>query len=166
AVVGERIFQLTWENELGFVYDRASFEPLGTFTYAGEGWGLAHLDGELVMSDGTPTLRFLDPGGCAERRRLTVTANGRPLPQLNALAVVGPELFANVWMTDFIARIDPESGHVVGWIDLRGLLRPWERVRADVLNGIAWDATGRRLFVTGKYWPRLFEIRLVPRAAE
>jgi glutaminyl-peptide cyclotransferase len=154
------LVQLTYQSGIGFVYDRQTFAPKRTFKYSGEGWGLTHDGVELIMSDGTDTLRFLDPATLAERRRLKVTSVGTPVRELNELEYVKGEIFANVWNTDAVARIDPKSGRVVGWIDLSGLLSPRERETTDVLNGIAYDAAGDRLFVTGKLWPRLFEIRL------
>ncbi len=155
------LIQLTWQSGLAFVYDVNTFEPRRTFTYRGEGWGLTHDDAGLIMSDGTDTLRFLDPATFTERRKLRVTANGAAVRDLNELEIVKGELLANVWMTDRIARIDPNTGRVTGWIDLSGLLPARERVSSDqILNGIAYDAKGDRLFVTGKLWPKLFEIRL------
>jgi glutaminyl-peptide cyclotransferase len=158
VVVGSELFQLTWQSGIGFVYDRTTFSPKRTFRYTGEGWGLTYDGSNIVMSDGTDVLRLLDPNTLAERSRLRVTAGGKPLPQLNELEFVEGEILANVWMSDFVARIDPKSGRVRGWIDLRGLLSPRERAATDVLNGIAYDAAGKRLFVTGKLWPRVFEI--------
>src|SRR6202158_3943717 len=154
------LVQLTWKSGVAFVYDRQTFAPRRTFQYSGEGWGLTEDGVGLIMSDGTDTLRFLDPGTFAERRRLKVTALGESLRNLNELEFVKGEIFANVWMTDYVARIDPASGKVTGWIDLRGLLTIRERASADVLNGVAYDASGDRLFVTGKWWPKLFEIKL------
>jgi glutamine cyclotransferase len=160
---GERIVGLTWTTQLGFVLDLKDFSLLGRFSYPGEGWGLTRNDHELIMSDGSAELRFLDPQTLHELRRLRVTADGRPVDQLNELEWVDGEIFANVWQTDRIARIDPSSGQVVGWIDLSGLLSANDRAQSnpDVLNGIAFDAATKRLFVTGKQWPKLFEIRLV-----
>lgn len=154
------IIQLTWQSGLAFVYDRATFKPTRSFTYRGEGWGLTQDGTSLIMSDGTDELRFLDPATFKERRRLKVTASGAPLPRLNELEFVKGEVFANIWQTDYVARIDPATGRAMGMIDLRGLLTPRERAATDVLNGIAYDAAGDRLFVTGKLWPRLFEIKL------
>ena len=160
ALAGDRIFQLTWREGTGFRYDRDSFELLSTFRYETEGWGLTH-DGErFIASDGTPVLRFRDGDTFAETGRLEVTAAGRGIGNLNELEFVGGEIYANVWRTDLVVRIDPASGEVTGWIDLEGLLPAAEQAEAGVLNGIAWDAAGGRLFVTGKLWPRLFEIRL------
>ncbi len=162
AVVNSRILQLTWRSGVGFIYDRTALRQIGTFHYAGEGWGLTHSGRELVMSDGTAELRFLDPTTLAERRRLPVSDAGVAINALNELEWVDGEIFANVWQTDWIARISPMSGRVVGWIDLTGLLPIAARAGADVLNGIAYDERDKRLFVTGKLWPRLFEIRLKP----
>jgi glutaminyl-peptide cyclotransferase len=155
------IIELTWQTNVAFVYDKTTFEPLRTFKYAGEGWGLTHDGSNLVMSDGSDELRVLDPVTFAERRRIAVTAAGAPLRNLNELEFVKGEILANVWQTEYIARINPTSGKVVGYIDLHGLLTPAERASTDVLNGIAYDAKGDRLFVTGKWWPKLFEIKLV-----
>lgn len=154
------IVQLTYQSGVGFVYDRKTFAPLRSFKYRGEGWGLTHDDQSLIMSDGSEYLRFLDPVTFAERRRVRVTANGVALKNLNELEFVKGEVLANVWQTDYLARIDPASGHVTGYVDLRGLLSPRERASVDVLNGIAYDASADRLFVTGKLWPKLFEIRI------
>jgi glutamine cyclotransferase len=160
----DRLIQLTWRSKQGFVYDLATFEPRRVFGYDGEGWGLARDDTRLIMSDGTSTLRFLDPETLTESGRIDVTFDGQPLPQLNELEYVKGEVYANVWPTDFIAIIDPETGRTTGRVDLRGLLPADERKRpVDVLNGIAYDATKDRLFVTGKLWPRLYEIRLKPK---
>ena len=155
------LFQLTWQSGVAFVYDRQTFAPRKTFKYQGEGWGLTHDASSLIMSDGTESLRFLAPSTFRERRRVRVTALGAPVMSLNELEYVKGEIFANVWQTDYIARVDPATGQVRAWIDLRGLLSIRERDSVDVLNGIAYDAAGDRLFVTGKLWPRLFEIRLV-----
>jgi glutamine cyclotransferase len=162
VVLKSELFQLTWQSRLGFVYDRDTFAPKRTFRYAGEGWGLTHDGTTLIMSDGTDVLRFVDPATFKVRRTLKVTASGQPLRQLNELEYVKGEIFANVWMTDTVVRIDLKSGRVIGVIDLANLLTPAERARTDVLNGIAFDAAGDRLFVTGKWWPKLFEIRLRP----
>ena len=159
------LVQLTWQSEVGFVYDLQSFERTKTFTYTGEGWGLTHDDTRLIMSDGTPQLRFIDPATMKETGRVTVRDGRGPVQHLNELEYVKGEVFANVWQTDRIARISPKDGRVTGWIDLSGLLPPAERDVAGgaVLNGIAYDAAGDRLFVTGKLWPRVFEIKLVQR---
>jgi len=155
------LIQLTWQSGLAFTYDLATFAPLRAFKYRGEGWGLTHDGTNLVMSDGTSDLRFLAPETFVERRRVRVTAAGKPVASLNELEFVKGEIFANVWQTDRIARIDPRSGNVTGWIDLSGLLPQKDRTPDGVLNGIAYDAARDRLFVTGKLWPKLFEIRLL-----
>jgi glutaminyl-peptide cyclotransferase len=157
---GDRLVQLTWQAGLGFVYDLETFEILRTFRYPGEGWGLARHGEHLIMSDGTAELRFLDPETFEERHRITVMEEGREVRNLNELEVIDGKVYANVFLTDEIVIIDPASGRVTGRIDLRGLLTPAERSRTDVLNGIAYDAEGDRLFVTGKLWPKLFEIEL------
>jgi glutamine cyclotransferase len=156
------LIELTWQTHVAFVYDKATFEPKKQFTYPGEGWGLTQDASGLIMSDGSDELRFLDPLTFADKRRLKVTAAGAPLRNLNELEYVKGEIFANVWQTDYLARIDPATGRVSGYVDLRGLLLPRESAAADVLNGVAYDAAGDRLFVTGKLWPKLYEIKLVP----
>jgi glutaminyl-peptide cyclotransferase len=159
------LIELTWQTHVAFVYDRATFQPKKQFTYPGEGWGLTQDGTSLIMSDGSDELRILDPVTFAERRRIKVTAVGAPLRNLNELEYVKGEIFANVWQTDYIARIAPDTGKVSAYIDLRGLLTPAERAGTDVLNGIAYDAVHDRLFITGKWWPKLFEIRLVKKGA-
>jgi len=159
----DKLFELTWQSQVALVYDRRTFQPIRSFSYKGEGWGLTHDASSLIMSDGSAALRFLDPATFRERRRVTVADAGVPVKDLNELEYVKGEVWANVWTTDFIARIDPAEGRVTGWIDLRGLLPARERAGDAVLNGIAYDAAGDRLFVTGKLWPRLFEIKLVRR---
>jgi len=163
TIFGERIIQLTWQSGVGFVYDKNSFELLEEFHYPTEGWGITH-DGErLIMSDGTSTLRFLDPETFEEIGRIEVRDEDGPLTRLNELEYVQGEIYANVWQTDRIARVAPDTGDVIGWIELAGLLSPEDRTEpVDVLNGIAYDAENDRLFVTGKLWPRLFEIELAP----
>jgi glutamine cyclotransferase len=161
VVLGDRLFQLTWKNGVAFVYDKATFAPRGEFRYAGEGWGLTSDGAMLFMSDGTATVRVLDPATFAVARTITVNENGTPVRYLNELEWVRGELWANVWTTDRIARIDPQSGAVVGWINLTGLLPASLRHGSeDVLNGIAYDSAGDRVFVTGKRWSRLFEVRV------
>lgn len=161
---GDRLVQLTWQTGLGFVYSRERFALERTFTYAGEGWGLTQDGRRFIMSDGTAALRFLDPSTFRETGRLSVRDAGTPVPNLNELEVVKGQIYANVWQTDRIAMIDAASGFVTGWIDLTGLLTPVERMSGvDVLNGIAYDPKSDRLFVTGKLWPKLFEIQVVPR---
>lgn len=165
AVWQDTIVQLTWQSEVGFVYDRTTFQRRRTFSYRGEGWGLTHDGRRLIMSDGQPDgqLRFIDPATMKETGRLTVRDAGRPVAALNELEVVKGEILANVWSSHRVARISPATGRVTGWIDLAGLLSPREAAGVDVLNGIAYDAARDRLFVTGKLWPKLFEIRIVPR---
>lgn len=161
---GDTILQLTWQSQMGFVYDRATLKQLRTFRYTGEGWGLTHNTSDVIMSDGSASLRFLEPKTLTEKRRLLVTDAGIIIRDLNELEWVNGEIYANVWRTNFIARISPASGQVTGWIDLTGLLTADEqRSGADVLNGIAYDGAGKRLFVTGKLWPKVFEIALVPK---
>jgi len=154
------LIELTWQSKVGFVYDRSTFAPKRTFSYPGEGWGLTHDDTALIMSDGSAALRFLDPVSFAERRRVTVTDGGMPIQRLNELEYVKGQIYANIWQTNLIARIAPESGRVLGWIDLTGLLPAADRADVDVLNGIAYDAARDRLFVTGKLWPKVFEIKV------
>ena len=165
AIWQNALVQLTWQSEIGFVYDRATFQRTRTFTYRGEGWGLTQDGKRLIMSDGQPDgmLRFIDPASMKETGRLAVRDEGRPVAGLNELEVVKGEIYANVWQTHRIARISPSTGRVTGWIDLSGLLSAREAAGVDVLNGIAYDAAADRLFVTGKLWPKLFEIRVVTR---
>ncbi len=164
----DHLVELTWQAQVGFVYDLATFRQQRQFSYQGEGWGLTQNGRWLIMSDGTPELRYLDPQTLTVAGELLVTYEGRPLRNLNELEWVKGEIYANVWETDWIVRIDPDSGAVVGLIDLRGLLPDADRVpgQTDVLNGIAYDARGDRLFVTGKNWPKLFQIRLHRRGPE
>ena len=160
---GPEIVSITWQDGVGHRWDRKTLRRIGGFRYAGEGWGLTHDGRNLILSDGTPTLRFLDPKSFAEQRRVQVIANGRPVSQLNELEFVGGEVWANVWQTPLIARIDPASGAVKGWVDLTALERlSGRRGIDDVANGIAYEPRSKRLFVTGKRWPKLFEIRLKP----
>ncbi len=157
---GSRLVQLTWDTNVGFVYDLATFKQIRTFTYAGEGWGLTHDGRHLIMSDGSPTLRFLDPETFQVARSLTVRDGDVPLEDLNELEYVEGEIWANVWTTDRLAIISPATGAVTGWINLAGLMPRGSTTGDAVLNGIAYDAARKRLFVTGKLWPRLFEIRV------
>ena len=167
ALVDDRLIQLTWQSQVGFVYDRETFALLDQFNYASEGWGLAYDGEQLMMSDGTATLHFLDPTTLTETRSVQVHDGDTPVVRLNELEYVEGEVWANVWQTNRIARIAPRTGKVVGWIDLTGLLDAGTRqdgaatgLTEDVLNGIAYDAEGERIFVTGKLWPWLFEIKL------
>ena len=162
ALFDDKIIQLTWKSGVGFIYDRRTFDLIRSVAYPGEGWGIAY-DGErFVMSDGSSILYFRDKVTFEEIGRVIVRDEDGQVRYLNELEYVKGEIYANIWQEDRIARIDPASGRVTGWIDLEGLLEPKEaRLRADVLNGIAYDAGRDRLFVTGKWWPRLYEIRLV-----
>ena len=163
----QQLIQLTWRAQTGFVYDLASLKVQRTFSYPGEGWGLTRNDKHIFMSDGSSVLRILDPATLESIGSVMVTADGVPVTNLNELEWVDGEIYANVWLTQRIARIDPVSGHVVGWIDLTGLfdITQLPDPGNDVLNGIAWDAVHKRLFVTGKRWPKLFEITLSKRPA-
>ncbi len=164
AVFKNEILQLTWQSQVGFIYNLSDFRLLRRFSYSGEGWGLATSGSELFLSDGTAAIRVLDGSTLREKRRFTVRDGGVPVTKLNELEMVRGEIFANVWQTDRIARISPATGKVVGWIDLTGLLSPIYRRDPDsVPNGIAYDAKGDRLFVTGKLWPSVFQIQLVPK---
>lgn len=162
---GSNLVELTWMAHRGFVYDRFSLRLVKSFEYKGEGWGLTHDRQHLIMSDGTAVLRFFDPVTFKVVRRLAVSDRGRPVKELNELEYIHGEIYANVWQTDRIARISPTTGKVIAWIDLSGLLTADERTDGNaVLNGIAYDQKNDRLFVTGKLWPKLFEIKLVPGA--
>jgi glutamine cyclotransferase len=159
-----QVVQLTWKSQTGFVYTVSDFHLERRFSYTGEGWGLATNGRELFMSDGTPEIRILDSSTFAEKRRIQVHDGNTPVDQLNELEFVEGEIYANVWQTNRIARISPQNGKVLGWIDLTGLLSPVYKVESDaVLNGIAYDPNQKRLFVTGKLWPSIFEIKLVPK---
>jgi len=162
---GGDLIGLTWKNHIGYVADLATFALIRQFPIEGEGWALTRNDSEIFMSDGSSSLRILDPKTLTVKSRLPVTAEGQPVDQLNELEWVKGEIYANIWQTDRIARIDPKTGHVLGWIDLTGLLESQGPVTGhpDVLNGIAYDAKGQRLFVTGKMWPWLFEIKIKAR---
>ena len=162
AIVSDRIIQLTLSSNVGFIYDRDTFARQGEVTYETPGWGLTFDGNRLIMSDGTANLYFRDPESFELLSQVEVRIEDTPLNNLNELEFVGDEVFANIWQTDLIARISPTTGEVLGLIDMAGLLTPQEAGRADVLNGIAYDANGDRLFVTGKLWPWLFEVQLVP----
>ncbi|WP_218934743.1 glutaminyl-peptide cyclotransferase [Rosistilla ulvae] len=159
----DSIIQLTWKKRRAFVFDRETFQHRKTLRYAGEGWGLTHDGTHLIMSDGSPRLRFLDPDTFKELRQITVHDGRRRIDDLNELEFVEGEIFANVWYNDSIARISPQDGRVLGWIDLHALWPANQRPsREHVLNGIAYDRDAKRLFVTGKNWPKLYEVRIVP----
>lgn len=161
TLFGGKIYQLTWTGMKGFIYDPKTFEKTGEFKYEGEGWGLTHDADSLILSDGTDEIRFLDPNTSAVKRTINVTDAGRRVLEINELEYVRGEIYANIWHNDRIARIDPSDGRVKGWIDLSGLLKPGEVTSQEaVLNGIAYDEQGDRLFVTGKLWPKIFEIKL------
>jgi glutaminyl-peptide cyclotransferase len=163
TVLNQKIVELTWQSETGFVYDQPTFHRLQTFNYPGEGWGLANDGQNIYMSDGTAQIRIWDPITLQEKRRITVHDHGQPVTNVNELEWVRGEIYANIWMKDVIARISPVDGRVLGWIDMAGILPAADRTgNEDVLNGIAYDALGDRLFVTGKQWPKLFEIKVVP----
>ncbi len=162
---GNHLIGLTWRSHVGFVYDLKSFKPLRQFHYEGEGWALTQDGVQILMSDGTSEIRVLNPQTLLPTGRIQVSLDGKPINNLNELEWVKGEIYANVWQTNWILRIDPHDGHVVGAIDLAGLLARADVIpgQTDVLNGIAYDAKGDRLFVTGKNWPKLFEIRLLKR---
>lgn len=162
---GSTLIQLTWTSQVAFVYDRFSFSLQRTFSYTGEGWGLTHDETNLILSDGTSYLRFLDPNTFRVVRRIHVTDDsGHAVDKLNELEYIHNEIYANVWQTDEILRISPRTGKILARIDLTGIIDKSElRGEGAVLNGIAYDAAHDRLFVTGKLWPKLFEIKIVPR---
>lgn len=168
----DRLLELTWQTQIGFIYDLNTFELQKEFHYPGEGWSLTTDGKRIIMDDGTAQIRFWDPETLQETGRITVTDQGQPVTHLNEMEWVKGEIYANIWETERIARINPVSGKVVGWIDCTGLLPQQDRIdipdspqQTDVLNGIAYDAKGDRLFVTGKRWPKLFEIQLIKKTA-
>jgi glutamine cyclotransferase len=163
VALGDKVYQLTWKTQKGFVYSLANLEEQAEFSYQGEGWGLTTDGRSLIMSNGSNELQFLDPATFQVTRTLSVFSQGRPLKELNELEYVKGEIFANIWQYPLVARIDPATGRLLGLIDFSGLLSPADAAgnpAPDVLNGIAYDAKDDRLFVTGKYWPKLFEVRL------
>jgi glutaminyl-peptide cyclotransferase len=163
TVLNQEIVELTWQSETGFVYDQGTFHQRRAFNYPGEGWGLTNDGQNIYMSDGTAQIRIWDPITLQEKRRITAHDNGQPVLNLNELEWVRGEIYANIWQKDVIARISPVDGRVLGWIDLTGILPAADHTgQEDVLNGIAYDVLGNRLFVTGKLWPKLFEIKVVP----
>lgn len=156
-----KIYQLTWQHQIGFIYDAQTLEKLGQFNYPGEGWGITNDGRSLIISDGSNRLKFLDSDSFRVTKTIAVTDGGAPIRQLNELEYVNGEIYANIWHDQRIVTIDPQSGRVTGWIDLRGLLQPGAvQDEEAVLNGIAFDQASNRLFVTGKLWPQLFEIKL------
>lgn len=161
ALLNNKIYQLTWQHRVGFIYDPQTFQKIGEFNYSGEGWGLTTDGKSLILSDGSNRLRFIDPSSFQVSKTIAVLDGKKPIGQLNELEYVNGEIYANVWHEDRIAAIDPETGRVKAWIDLAGLLPAGDVQDPEaVLNGIAFDQTGNRLFVTGKLWPRLFEIKI------
>ena len=161
---GPNLYEWTWQSHIGFSYDRFSLRKISQFTYDGEGWGMTRTAKQIITSDGTSTLRFRDPATFKEVRHIVVKDGKEPVEELNELEYMKGEIYANVWHTDRIARISPQDGHVIAWIDLTGILPDDQRVDAEsVLNGIAYDALHDRLFVTGKQWPAIFEIKVVER---
>jgi glutaminyl-peptide cyclotransferase len=169
----DKLYQMTYKTEVGFIYDFNTFKKTGDFHYPGQGWAYT-TDGKQIYMDGSravnaeasdPEIRILDPDTLKEIGLIHVTDEGRPVENINELEWVKGEIYANIWQTNRIARIDPKTGHVVGWIDLTGLLNPADSQGVDVLNGIAYDAEHDRLFVTGKWWPKLFEIKLVKKGS-
>ncbi|HSD56932.1 MAG TPA: glutaminyl-peptide cyclotransferase [Methanotrichaceae archaeon] len=161
AVWEDRLVQLTWKSKVGLIYDKESLNKTGNFTYQTEGWGITSDGKKLIMSDGSNLLYFLDPETFQVLGQIGVRDGGTAIEGINELEYIQGEIYANIWPTNRIAIVSPETGDVRAWIDLTGLLPESDRAGVDVLNGIAYDAKGDRLFVTGKYWPSLFEIDLV-----
>jgi glutaminyl-peptide cyclotransferase len=164
TILNERIFQLTYKTEIGYVYDQQTMRRQRTFNYKGEGWSLTNDGSHIYMDDGSADIRVWDPVTLREERRIHVHDGARAIENLNELEWVRGELYANIWKTYRVARISPADGRVLGWIDLTGILPPQDRYDIDVCNGIAYDSFGDRLFVTGKLWPKLFEIKVVPKS--
>jgi glutamine cyclotransferase len=163
AVLKDKLYQLTWKERVAIVYDLATLSPVTSFRYSGEGWGLTSDGEQLILSDGSATLRFLDPNTFEVKRRLTVRTRAGEVDKLNELEYVNGEIYANIWYSDRIVRISPKTGEVLGWIDLSALYPARQRPsREHVLNGIAYDADQKRLYVTGKHWPQLYHIEVVP----
>jgi glutamine cyclotransferase len=161
TLFGGKIYQLTWKGQKGFIYDPKTFEKTGEFKYTGEGWGLTHDADSLILSDGSDKIRFIDPNTYEVKRTIAVRDAGNAVEEINELEYVKGEIYANIWHQDRIARIDPADGRVKGWIDLSGLLKPGDVTDEEaVLNGIAYDEQGDRLFLTGKLWPKIFEVKL------
>ncbi len=164
---GPNLYEWTWQSHIGFVYDRFSMRKIRQFAYDGEGWGMTRTAKEIITSDGTSTLRFRDPATFKEVRHIVVKDGNQPVEQLNELEYIKGEIYANVWHSDRIARISPQDGHVIAWINMAGLLPDDQKINAEsVLNGIAYDAQHDRLFVTGKQWPTVFEIKIESKGVE
>jgi glutaminyl-peptide cyclotransferase len=164
TVLPQQVLQLTRQSQTGFVYDKTNFRVVKSFSYPGEGWGMTNDGKQVYMSDGTAQIRVWDPISLKEIRRINVSDMGKPITQLNELEFVHGEIWANVWQSDRIARISPADGRVLGWVDLTDILPKAERTNSDaVLNGVAYDAVTDRIFVTGKLWPKLFEIKVIPK---
>jgi glutamine cyclotransferase len=165
TLLNGKIYQLTWQHQVGFIYDAQKFEQIGKFNYDGEGWGLTNDGHSLILSDGSNRLRFIDPDSFRVTKTIAVLDEGTPVKKLNELEYVNGEIYANIWHDQRIVTIDPQSGRVTGSIDLTGLLQPGDVHDPEaVLNGIAYDPAGKRLFVTGKLWPRIFEIKIKPQS--
>jgi glutamine cyclotransferase len=160
---GPNLYEWTWQSHICFVYDRFTLREIKRFTYTGEGWGMTRTATQIITSDGTSALRFRDPNTFKETRRIVVRDGTSKIDQLNELEYIKGEIYANIWHSDRIARISPIDGHVTGWIDLTGLLPEDQKINAEsVLNGIAYDKKNDRIFVTGKQWPTIFEIKIIP----
>jgi glutaminyl-peptide cyclotransferase len=161
TLLNGKIYQLTWQHQIGFIYNAATLEKLGQFEYTGEGWGITNDGRSLIISDGSNRIKFLDPDSFRVTKTIAVIDGNNPVNELNELEYVNGEIYANIWHDQRIVTIDPQNGRVTGWIDLTGLLQPGAvHDEEAVLNGIAFDQAGNRLFVTGKLWPQLFEIKL------
>ena len=164
---GPNLLEWTWQSHIGFIYDRFSLRKLREFTYSGEGWGMTRTATQIITSDGTATLRFRDPETFRETRHIVVKDGARTIDQLNELEFIKGEIYANIWHSDRIARISPKDGHVIAWIDLTGILPDNQKINAEsVLNGIAYDPQHDRLYVTGKQWPAVFQIKVVARTTD
>lgn len=162
TIFEDRIYQVTWKEKIGFIYDLNTFQLLGTFSYPHEGWGITHNGEYLIISDGTPILHFLEPSTLEEAKQVQVYENQIPINRINELEYIQGKIYANIWQTDRIAIIEPESGKITAWLDLSGILDPTDvNQKIDVLNGIGYDSENDRLFVTGKLWPKIFQIKMV-----
>ncbi len=162
TIFDDKIYQLTWREQTGFIYDLNTFQLLETFSYTHEGWGMTHDMEYLIISDGTPTLYFMDPFTLEEVKRIDVHHQQAPLKHINELEYIKGKIYANIWQTDQIAIIDPQSGKIIAWLDLSGILNPEDINQAiDVLNGIAYESESDMLFVTGKLWPKIFQIKII-----